>query len=187
MKVRIYQNQVVPENPTLRVLSPTADYGPFELIQCGDIGSGLATAAFQAQFVKFGGLVYREQEYIEVLSKLGLVDLKPDTLADMLTSDKTSIVVDRDPLDNIPEEAVQEIPTSAAVEAEQYATTTEPVTDSVPVPDTPSDPVLPLVEDTNVSTTTPDLPFDVPADTSSTTAALSDVVESLTDATSTTP
>lgn len=104
MKVRIYQNQIVPENSDLYVLSPTGDYSPFDLIQCFKKDNRtLACCALQAQFVKFGGVVYREDEYIDVLGRLGLVDLKPETLNDMITGDKTSIVVDKDPLANLPD------------------------------------------------------------------------------------
>lgn len=186
MKVRIYQNQPVPENPALIVLASTGDYGPFDLIPCGEASNGVATAAFQAQFLKFGGLVYREQEYIEVLSNLGLVDLRPDTLSDMLTGDKTSIVIDRNPLDNLPEEIVQESQTAPEIVADQYATTTDPVIqDNLPGEEAvnPS----PLTED---ATSTPAAPVidatsteDFSLTTSSSTQPLID--ETITTATST--
>lgn len=155
MKVRIYNNQIVPENPSLVVLSPTGDYGPFDLIECGESGGAVA-AAFQAQYVKFGGVVYREQEYIEVLSKLGLVDLKPDTLSDMLTSDKTAIVIDRDPLDTLPADPVPQ-PDLSTVDTSTFATTTEtidtPSSEDVQLPD-----VVSFDGATTTATTTPEFP-----------------------------
>lgn len=134
MKVRIYQNQIVPENADLYVLSPTGDYGPFDLIQCFKKDNRtFACCALQAQFIKFGGVVYREDEYIDVLGRLGLVDLKPETLNDMLTGDKTSIVVDKDPLANLPdvtfaEEPAVPLPNQSIID--NNATTTEPVATS---------------------------------------------------------
>lgn len=105
MKVRIYKDQPIPENADLFVWSDTGDYGPFDLIFTYRAGSpGFQVSALQAQFVKFGSIVYREAEYVDVLSQLGLVNLKPDTLTDMLTADQSAIVVDKNPLDNIPDD-----------------------------------------------------------------------------------
>lgn len=182
MKVRIYNNQPVPENPLFVVLSPTGDYGPFDLIQCGEANSSTAAAAFQAQYVKFGGVVYREQEYVEVLSKLGLVDLKPDTLGEMLISDKTAIVIDRDPLESLPADQPSEVPVE---EVGPFATTTEELGGS-PAQELPQElPPEPLPEipssvesATSTSTSTIELPLDIVPEIATSSEPLTEVASS---------
>lgn len=172
MKVRIYKDQSIPENPDLFVFSPTGDYGPFDLIGTYQKGTpGVQFSSLQAQYVKFGGVVYREKEYIDILSQLGLVDLKPDTLNDMLTADQSAIVVDKNPLDNLPDTPEPEEATVSATSADNYATTTD---STIPPTDTPSPSAMPdtstgasidtttsnssdgITIDTSVSTSTPE-------------------------------
>lgn len=147
MKVRIYKDQPVPENPGLFVWSSTGDYGPFDLIYTYEGGNpSLQFSALQAQFVKFGSVVYREEEYIDILSQLGLVNLQPDTLNDMLTADQSTIVVDKNPLDTLPDTPPVVETTQSSTPADTYATTTD---QTIPVGDNPSAPSV----DTNATPT----------------------------------
>lgn len=58
--VHIEKSQKVPQNDNLIVYSPAGDYDDEQLIECSDITNpGVATCAYQAQFIKYGNLVYR--------------------------------------------------------------------------------------------------------------------------------
>jgi hypothetical protein len=73
--IHIEQNQKIPENPGLRVLSPTGDYNDVDLIECAPLdGDDIAVASLQAQFIKYGGLVYRYNEPEELGKAIYEVD-----------------------------------------------------------------------------------------------------------------
>lgn len=58
--IHIEQHQLVPENSKLRVLSATGDYSDNDAIECyNEDEPEIAVCAYQAQFIKYGGLVYR--------------------------------------------------------------------------------------------------------------------------------
>ncbi len=146
MKIRILQHEAVPENTNLFVYDSTGDYGPFDLIQCYQATDPTTPyTAFQAQFIKFGSIAYREKEYVELLSSLGIVDLKPETLQEMLTNDPTVIVVEKPDTEtsSVKTENAPETPTDTSL-----TTTTTPLS---PTPEvTPQN-----TEPTQTSTTTP--------------------------------
>ena len=129
MKVRIYQDQPVPDSPGILVLSPTGDYAPFDFIECYLAGMpGQSYCAHQAQFVKFGSIVYRETEYINLLNQLGLVNIQPETLQDMLLKDQSTIVIDKDPQDIVtPAVAAVVADVTVTAPANQYSTTTDEI------------------------------------------------------------
>lgn len=100
MKVRITQGEPVPEQVGLVVLSPTGDYGPFDLIECSRADRpGQAYCAYQAQFIKFGGVAYRDEEYLELLKARGLVKTEQKTMAEMLEADQAEVVGELGELD----------------------------------------------------------------------------------------
>lgn len=151
MKVRITQHQPVPENEGRFVLSPSGDYGPFDPIEFyrADM-PGQSYGAFQAQFIKFGGVAYREQDYVELLKQLEIIaEEKPETLNEMLLADPSVVVIDAEPVKKS-EEPV------ASPESEKYSTTTAEATP--PAETTPPAEITPPVEvlpDTTVITPTP--------------------------------
>lgn len=119
MKVRIVQHQPVPENKGCFVLSPSGDYGPFDPIEFyREDTPGKAYGVFQAQFIKFGGVAYRDQEYIELLKQLGvIVEEEPKTLSEMLLEDPSIVVIDVEPIKTPEKPAI-------SPEAEKYSTAT---------------------------------------------------------------
>ncbi len=58
--VHIDQHQAVPEREDLKVFSPTGDYQDNDLIDCYKITDpSFPICSFQAQFIKYGSLVYK--------------------------------------------------------------------------------------------------------------------------------
>jgi len=79
--IHIEQNQNVPENENLRVYSPSGDYSEVDLIECYDIRNpDLAICSFQAQFLKYGGVVYQYSAPEELGAKL--IEIDPESTHD---------------------------------------------------------------------------------------------------------
>lgn len=76
--IHIEQHQLVPENSKLRVLSVTGDYSDNDAIECyNEDEPEIAVCSYQAQFIKYGGIVYR----FNTPEELGaaLVQLDPES------------------------------------------------------------------------------------------------------------
>lgn len=154
MKVHIEQDSPIPETTNQFVLSPTGDYGPFDLIEFYQDGIKQSFGAYQAQFVKFGGIVYRESEYIELLKQLNVVvEAEPVSLDEILQRDQTIVITDAQPT----VQAENSNPTELAPYNVQTPDGSEPVpqpisTDqTVPVLESPSPEAesSPSVDETN--------------------------------------
>ncbi len=73
--IHIENNSEIIENKNLRVASPTGDYEDTALVDFFDISKpGMVAGSFQAQYIKYGGLVYKFNEP----SELGEAILKID-------------------------------------------------------------------------------------------------------------
>lgn len=73
--VHIEKGQKIPQNEDLIVYSPTGDYDEEQLIECGTISQpDFAVCAYQAQFVKYGSIVYRFNTSEELGAELIKVD-----------------------------------------------------------------------------------------------------------------
>lgn len=58
--IHIEQHQLVPDNNRLRVFSVSGDYSDNDAIECyTEDEPDVAVCSYQAQFIKYGGLVYR--------------------------------------------------------------------------------------------------------------------------------
>jgi hypothetical protein len=65
--IHIEKNQNIPENENLRIFTETGDYEDTALIEFYDISnSDIAVGSFQAQYVKYGSLVYRYNDNLEL-------------------------------------------------------------------------------------------------------------------------
>lgn len=74
--IHIEQDQSVPENENLRVLSVSGDYDDNDLIECYHIDNpGFALSAFSSTFVKYGGFVYQFSD--PVLLGKALLEIDP--------------------------------------------------------------------------------------------------------------
>ncbi len=73
--IHIDQGQAIPENPSLKVFSVSGDYSDNDLIECcGLDNTNIPVASFQAQFIKYGGLVYRFNEPEELGQAIVAID-----------------------------------------------------------------------------------------------------------------
>ena len=73
--VHIEKLQKVPQNENLIVFSPSGDYDEDQLIECCEINNpGVAIGAYQAQFIKYGGLVYQYNTPEELAGAILKVD-----------------------------------------------------------------------------------------------------------------
>lgn len=73
--IHIEQNQTIPENENIRVLSQAGDYNDTDLIEYYSIKEpGIAQGAYHAQFIKYGGLVYRFSDPKELGEEILKID-----------------------------------------------------------------------------------------------------------------
>lgn len=73
--IHIEKDSIIIENSTLRVASPTGDYDDNTLIEFYDIANpSVSIGAFQAQYIKYGNMVYAHNGHME----LGAAILKID-------------------------------------------------------------------------------------------------------------
>ena len=73
--VHIEKSQKVPQNENLIVFSPSGDYDEDQLIECCEINNpSVAIGAYQAQFIKYGGVVYRFNDEEELGAELVKLD-----------------------------------------------------------------------------------------------------------------
>ncbi len=155
--IHIKKGQQVPENSNLLVFSATGDYNDDDLVECCDAGNlTMAVNAFQAQFIKYGSMVYRYNEQ-EQLGE-AIVEIDPGSTHDSAylfmeekgRRDKRKLgklrpenpaKMKMDPT----KKTVEEVP----VETEPAVTETEPVTE--PIVDTTATSTSPI--DTTATTT----------------------------------
>ncbi len=65
--IHIEKNQNIPENENLKVFTNTGDYEDVDLIEFYDVSNpGMAIGSFQAQYIKYGSLVYRCNDNLEL-------------------------------------------------------------------------------------------------------------------------
>lgn len=160
--IHIEQNQLVPENEDLRVLSVSGDYNDNDLIECCHISNpGFALYAFSATFIKYGGVVYQYSDPL-LLGK-ALLEIDPDCTHDYATlfKEEEARRVKREEGDFTPEapvpvdESISPIAqTEALVEEEVINNEEIPVVENNPTPEVVA-PVTETVE-TSTSTTTAD-------------------------------
>jgi hypothetical protein len=192
--IHLEQGQIVPDSTNLRVLVPTGDYNDNDLIECyGADDPTLAACSFQAQYIKYGGLVYKFNEpqalgeeilktdptsthsaasYVrmtkELLAQMNAGSLQPQSLNQVQATEQAN-------LDQ-----------ATASSTAATASSTSTVIDSSPAPIAPltNIPVIdpatstPPTIDTSTSTTTPNLASpvvdtSVSSTTASTTADIS--------------
>ena len=73
--IHIEKEQKIAENENIIVYSPSGDYNDFDLIEyCQIDNPNVALGAFQAQFVKYGGLVYQFNEPAELGDAILAID-----------------------------------------------------------------------------------------------------------------
>lgn len=82
--IQINKNQIVPENPNLRVLSSSGDYGDNDLIECSTLDNpDFALCAFSSSFIKYGNVINQFNDPLELGKKLFEID--PDATHDTVT------------------------------------------------------------------------------------------------------
>lgn len=144
MKVHIERGQAVPEQPGLVVTSPTGDYSPLDLVECGPADRlGLSTCSYQAQYIQYGGVAYRDQEYLELLKSRGLVEVEEKTLDDMLRADGAKVVG---------EPGTTDAPLDVAPPPSEPQAVPEPPPDPAPAPAPKPKPLPEVVVPTQVET-----------------------------------
>jgi len=73
--IYIEQDQTIPENENIRVLSKTGDYNDTDPIEYYSVEEpGVAQGAYHAQFIKYGGLVYRFSDPKELGEEILKID-----------------------------------------------------------------------------------------------------------------
>lgn len=166
--VHIEQDQKVPENPNLRVLSETGDYDDNDHIECYDINNpGFALCAFTASFVAYGGIMYR----FGSVEKLGeaILAIDPESSLDAVTffKEEKARKLRQEMGDFSPENPAQVDKTKKP----------DPVPEPEPDPDPVDDNTNPVNPNTNPGgTTPPPPPPPPPTDNVSTTTPVSSTV-----------
>ncbi len=73
--IHIEKDQKIAENENLRVATATGDYEDTALIEFYEISKpGIATGSFQAQFIKYGGVVYKFNDPKELGNEILRID-----------------------------------------------------------------------------------------------------------------
>lgn len=73
--IHIQKDQTIPENENIMVLSETGDYNDTDLIEYYSIDEpGVAKGAYHAQFIKYGGIVYRFNDPKELGAEILKID-----------------------------------------------------------------------------------------------------------------
>lgn len=185
--IRIEQNQAVPENPHLKVLSVSGDYADNDLIECAPLDNpDFALCAFSATFIRYGALAHQFSDPLKLGEALLAVD--PESTHDAVTLFKEEEVrrIKREGGDFTPENPVpadesisqitqEEIKEEEKKEEEEKPVEEEPATtpeqpESTPetgggsgsVPEIPTETVIPVEVPT--TPTTPTVPTDTPAE-----------------------
>lgn len=191
--IHIEQHQLVPENSKLRVLSVTGDYSDNDAIECyNEDEPEIAVCSYQAQFIKYGGLVYRYNTPEELGAALVQLDPESTHNSALLFKEDEERRLKRLAGTLVPEnpvpadEAISPIAQQeAVVEAEQpveeeavppvveeEVPAEEPTpTPSEETPPTPIDPIVPAPTSTpavlDTASSTPSVPEAMPTSTPS--------------------
>lgn len=73
--IHIQKDQEIPENENIRVFSPTGDYNDTDLIEYYSVEDpAIPQGAFHAQFIKYGGIVYRFNDPKELGAEILKID-----------------------------------------------------------------------------------------------------------------
>lgn len=197
MVIHIEQDSQVPENECLRVAAPTGDYDDSALIPCYSVDDPSSiTGSFQAQFIKYGGMVYRFNEakdlgeeilktdpqsthmaasYVrmadELEKKMDAGSLVASSLTQVIAEEQASV---QDQILN--PDATDASSTPATADPSAASGTTTPPSIEIPtdIPTPPTDTTSIVTPDTQTSTTTQGVIPDT--QTSTTTPAVSDTI-----------
>ena len=157
--IAITKDQEVAENPNLRVMTPAGDYEDTALIEFYDNAvPGTVVGAYQAQFVRYGSLVYRFNDPIELgkeilkldpesthtaasyvrmttelLSKMTNGTLEPKSLDEALTGEQTAMEDKRSEPQDEPEKNERQKEEEKDDE-EEIPSPEEPIIVDVPTP-----------------------------------------------------
>ncbi len=172
--IHIDQDQNIIENENLKVLTPTGDYEDTALIEFYDINNpDFTTGTFQAQYIKYGGVVYKfngpkelgeeilkidpesthtAASYVrmtnELLDQMNTGSLEPSSLDQVITDEQ--IKTEEQMLNNeepIVEENIEEPISENPVEEIPVTTTTE---NTIIVEPTPEEVVIPEITPENL-------------------------------------
>ncbi len=194
--IHIEKGEFVAENPSLKVVTNTGDYEDTALIEFKDVNSEdeLVAGAYQAQFVKYGSLVYKFNDPKSLGTEILRIDpesthtaasfvrMSNELLDQMnggtLESDSLDKMIPQEPVkpkEPVVEPEVVEEEDDEDEETEPTDTETRTTPPVVIIPDTiPATTTVPIID---TSTTTPALP-DIYTPTSTSTIK-SDAVEEL--------
>jgi hypothetical protein len=166
--IHIEKDQKIAENENLRVATATGDYEDAALIEFYEISKpGIATGSFQAQFIKYGGVVYKFNDPKELGNEILRIDpesthtaasyvrmtnellvqmnggtLEPGSLDQVLATEQVKM-----------EEAIENPVTDVATSSTPSGV--EPIVENVTFPETPVvESVAPVPIETGTSTTT---------------------------------
>lgn len=169
--IHIEQNQQILENSELKVFSQTGDYEDSALIEFYSTDNpNIISGAFQAQYVKYGGLVYSFSDHKALGEAILLIDptsthtaasyvrmtddllsqmesglLEPDSLTQVLQDEKTNMqeIINKDST-NISSEDTQSANTTTVDTSSSDSTPTDSTTvDLQPDTITSDDPIIP--------------------------------------------
>lgn len=168
--IHIEKDQVVPESTDLKVAAPTGDYEDSALIPVCDIHKPEeVTGSYQAQYIKYGGLVYRFNDpkdlgaailkvdpdsthmaasYVrmteELLAQMNAGSLESDSLTQAMSDEQSNM---QTPTQDTASTDAPDVPAPSAPEP-------LPQTNETPLLDASSTPVVP---DAEVSSTASDV------------------------------
>lgn len=195
--IHIEKDAEILENENLRVVTTTGDYEDSALIEFVDISNpGVVAGAYQAQYIKYGNLVYRFNDHKELGTEILKIDPSSThtsasfvRMSNELLAQMDSGSLEPSSLDEVlaVEQVTMEEQMTNSVESES-ATSTESAVDNSPVitPTDTSTTTPPFSSDTSTSTSPAadtSVSTTTPFDTSTTT--LVDTIETSSDSTAT--
>lgn len=196
--IRITHGQSVQGDTALSVVTATGDYEDTALIECA-AGTGAPVVAYQAQYVRYGNVMYQHSDPVELgrallaidpdsthaaasyvrmsdelLAKMKAGSLEADSLDSVIRTEQATTQEERDATPEVPQEASEpgtevQAPLSAPVDDSVSSTTLEAI-----VPTAEATSTLPAAGNESLpATTSPEvIPPLVPAEATSTPEAL---------------
>jgi hypothetical protein len=166
--IHIEKNQIVKDDPTLRVAVPTGDYNETDLIECYPKGGdpNEPTLMCQALYVAFGGAIYQQSEEITEDQVEALKSGTP--IGDVINNKK--LIDNKEPAAKYIGRVVKidgpvgpRVLRTDMMPVDEEEPIVEPVTETPPPPVVDTDPVPnntnpTTTPPTNISTTTPATP-----------------------------
>lgn len=164
--IHIEQNQTVPENPNLLVVSVTGDYSDNDLIECATHDNPtFALCAFTAAFVKYGNIVNRFSDPFALGEALLGVDSGCTHDAAILFKEEDARRIKREGGDFSPEnpvpadESLSKVAQDEALQEQQEVQVPEPTTEqSVEIEPEPTPASTPAEEESSTPTQTDVIP-----------------------------